>query len=187
VGLTTGTPPLNILAMSTSLRWLPLVVALLLAGLPARAEEKNGLHVTVGKTTLDRADQRRGYYYSTRINRIEALKVSIRNTTFKALPAGEVKWEMLNRKYYSTTIESMSGTEKLQPLKAAEKVDMVIGGAQVQGWRDTSNQAKDKIEWQIVILQEGKELMRMSSTSAFDTLAKRATKIDPPKQDDEKK
>jgi len=173
--------------MSTFSRWLPVAIVLLLAGLPGRAEEKNGLQVNVTKTTLDRSDQRTGYYYSTRIDRVEGLKVAIKNITFKPQGAGEVKWEMLNRKYYSTTIESISGTEKLQPLKAAEKVDMVIGGAQVQGWRDTNNQSKDKIEWQIIISQEGKEVIRMNSTNAFDTLAKKATKVDPPKKDDEAK
>lgn len=173
--------------MSTSIRCLTLAVFLLLAGFPGRAEEKNGLQVNVTKTTLDRADQRQGYYYSARIDRVEGLKVSIKNISFKAQPAGEVKWELLNRKYYSTSTEIMSGTEKLQPLKAAEKVDMVIGAAQVQGWRDTNNQSKDKIEWQLTINQDGKEVIKMNSTSAFDALAKRATKIDPPKTDEAKK
>lgn len=173
--------------MSTSSRWFPLAVALLAVALPGRAEEKNGLQVNVTKTTLDRSDQRPGYYYTARIDRVEGLKVSIKNITFKPQPAGEVKWELLNRKYYSTTTEIMTGTEKLQALKAAEKVDMVIGAAQVQGWRDTNNQSKDKIEWQITISQDGKEVLKMNSTNAFDTLAKRATKIDPPKPDEPKK
>jgi hypothetical protein len=168
--------------MRSSLRWFSLVVCLVALGSVARGDEKNGVQFNVSKTTLDRSDQRAGYYYSTRIDRTEALKVSVKNGSFKPMAEGEVRWEILVRKYASSVVESMSGVEKLKPLRPAEGVDIVIGGAQVQGWRDGSYQAKDKIEWQVVLFVDGKEFMKSNSTAAFDALAKRATKIEPPKK-----
>jgi len=162
--------------------WLSLAAVILSAGLLAHGEEKNGLLVTVGKVTLDRADQRPGYYYSTRIDRTEALKVTIKNTGFKPLAEGEVQWEILVRKHDSTIVESTSGKEKLQALRSSDTAEVVIGGAQVQGWRDASYNAKDKVEWQVTVLIDGKEMIKTNSTSGFDAIAKRAIKVTPPKK-----
>jgi len=162
--------------------WLSLAVVVLALTSVSRAEEKNGILLNVSKTTLDRADSRPGYYYSTRIDRTEALKVTIKNGSFKPVPEGEVKWEILVRKYYSTSSEITSGTEKLKGLRPAEATDIIIGGAQVQGWRDGTYQMKDKIEWQVTVIADGKELIKSNSTAGFDAIAKRATKVDPPKK-----
>jgi hypothetical protein len=164
------------------LRVLPFSVIVLALGSLARGEEKDGVHLNVSKTTLDRADQRSGYYYSSRIDRTEALKVTIKNGSFKPMPAGEVRWEILVRKYSSNSVESTSGVEKLKPLRPAEGVDIIIGGAQIQGWRDGSSQVKDKTEWQVSVLVEGKEVIKSNSTAGFDAIAKRAIKVDPPKK-----
>lgn len=139
----------------------------------ARAEEKNGLSVTVAKKTLDRADRTNGYYYD-RIDRTQGLRVTVKNTTFKEMPEGEVEWTILVRQYSSTSIEKYSGKEKLKMLKPAEAADLVIGSAQITGWRDWNAQSKDKIEYQVVITQGGKETYRTASTGSFDMLAKRA-------------
>ncbi len=160
---------------------LVLLLTLLAASPRLGAATKDGLTVTVSNTTVDRNDQRPGYYYSPRNDRIEALKVSLKNGSFKPMPAGEIRWEILVRKYYSTSVEMMSGTEKLQALRPAEGIDVVIGGAQVQGWRDGTLQSKDKLEWQVTVFQDGKEVLKTNSTAGFDALAKRATKVDPPK------
>jgi hypothetical protein len=141
----------------------------------ARAEEKNGLSVTISKKTLDRADQRSGYYYD-RIDRTQGLRVTIKNATFKEMPEGELEWTILVRQYSSTSIEKHTGKEKLKALKPAEIADLVIGAAQITGWRDWGQQWKDKIEHQVVITQGGKETYRAASTASFDALAKRAVK-----------
>lgn len=170
--------------MKTS--FLPLIVAVvaLASQTGASAEEANGLRVTVAKTTLDKADTRGGgYYYSDRIDRTQALKVTIKNTSFKERPEGEVEWAILVKKYYSTTVEIYSGKEKLKGLKPAEIEELVIGAAQILGWRDPSSQVKDKIEWQVIIKEGGKDVLKMASTSSFDSLAKRAIKVAaPPKK-----
>ena len=149
---------------------------------PAFAEEKNGLNLTVTKKTLERADSRMGpYYYSDRIDRTQGLKVTMKNVSFKAMPEGEIDWTILVRKYYSNTIEKHSGKEKLKVLKPAETIDMTIGAAQISGWKDYNSQAKDKIEFQVVVLHDGKETVRATSTSNFDVLAKRAIKAAAPR------
>ena len=152
-----------------------LFAILLAAGpvLSGRAEEKNGLSVTVAKKTLDRADRTNGYYYD-RIDRTQGLRVTVKNTTFKEMPEGEVEWTILVRQYASTSIEKYNGKEKLKALKPAEAADLVIGSAQITGWRDWNAQSKDKIEYQVVISQGGKETYRTASTGSFDMLAKRA-------------
>ncbi len=141
----------------------------------APAEEMNGLSVTVSKKTLERADDRRGYYYD-RIDRTQALKATVKNVSFKEMPEGEVEWTILVRKYLSSTIEKYEGKEKLKALKPAEAVEMTIGAAQIHGWRGYYEQHKDKFEYQLVVKQGGKETMRTASDKAFDALAKRAVR-----------
>jgi hypothetical protein len=125
----------------------------------ASAEEKNGLSVTVSKTTLERSDTRNTYYYSDRIDRTQGLKVTVKNVSFKDMPEGEIEWTILVRKYYSTTVLKHSGKEKLKPLaarrsdghgdwlganprlarsqRAVERQDRIPGGGH-QGGKETS-------------------------------------------------
>ena len=159
--------------MKRALTVVSLVAAVLISS--AEAEEKNGLAVTVSKKTLDRADRSSSYYYD-RIDRTQGLKVTIKNATFKEMADGELEWTILVRQYSTTSIEKHTGKEKLKALKPAEAVDLVIGAAQITGWRDWGQQWKDKIEYQVVITQGGKETYRTASTASFDTLAKRAIK-----------
>ena len=142
--------------------------------------EKNGFLVTVTKVTLDRADQRGGLYSYDRINRTQGLKVSIKNTSFSAMPEGEVQWEILNRKHDSTRVELTSGKEKLKVLRPAEVAELTIGAAEVTGYRDITETSMDKLEWQVTIIQAGKEVLKASSTASFDTVAKRASKVTAP-------
>ncbi len=137
------------------------------------AEEKNGLRVTVAKTTLDRNDRRNtSYFYSDRIDRTQALKVTVKNVSFKDMPEGEVQWKVLVKKYYGGTSEGSSGKETLKALKPAETVELVIGASQIRGWGDMSGGVKDKMEHQIVVMQAGKETIRAESTPAFDSISK---------------
>jgi hypothetical protein len=152
-----------------------LIAVLLGQAATTRAEEKNGLMVTVQKKTLERNDSRAPYYYSSdRIDRTQGLKVTVKNTSFREMPAGEIAWTLLVRKYYSSAVEGYTGKEPLKALKPSEMTELVLGAAQIQGWADISGQAKDKIEHQIVVTQDGKETMRLQSTSGFDAVAKRA-------------
>jgi hypothetical protein len=145
----------------------------------AEAEEKNGLSVNVSKTVIEKNDERPGYYTYQRINRTQGLKAQIKNVSFKEMPEGEIAWTILVKKYSSTSTESYSGTEKLKGMKPAEIQEVVFGNAAISGWNDGYTQSKDKMEWQIIIKQDGKEMLKSQSTSAFDSMAKHATKAVP--------
>ena len=139
----------------------------------AMAEEKNGLMVTVAKKTLDRADQKSGYYTYQKIDRTQGLKVTIKNNSFKEMPAGEVEWTILVRRHnYSGAPAKSNGKEALKALKPAETVDMVIGAAQITGWKDWYDYAKDKLDHQVIVRQGTQEMMRINSTPAMDALIK---------------
>jgi hypothetical protein len=136
----------------------------------------------VSKKTIDRSDERSSSFYSDRINRTQGLKAVVKNISFRDKPEGQLEWTLLVRKYYSTTIEKHSGTEKLPALRKAESAEFQLGSAQIYGWRSPSYNVKDKIEYQVIISHEGTETIRVSSTSAFDSLAKRATNAAAPAQ-----
>ncbi|MDQ3623222.1 MAG: hypothetical protein M3463_12135 [Verrucomicrobiota bacterium] len=151
------------------------LAGLLAMGAPSvHGEEKNGLSLSVSRKTLERADSRRTYYGYDRIDRTQGLKATIKNVSFKPMPAGEVEWTLLVRKHNSTFIERFTGKEKLQALKPAETAELVLGAAQITGYRDWYDQAKDKLEYRVIVNQGGKETIRTTSTSAFDAVAKRA-------------
>ena len=158
--------------------FLPVAVGLIawlaLSAAP-RAEEKNGVSLVVVKKTLERNDTRSSYLYSDRIDRTQGLKATIRNTSTKPQPEGEVKWTILVRRYNYSPSELLAttGTEKLKALKSAETAEMVMGAAQITGYSGYDS-AKDKMDYQIIVSQEGVEKVRVQSSPGFDVLAKRA-------------
>ncbi len=164
--------------MAAPLRSLLPLVLVMAAAPAARAVEKNGYQYDVQKTVLDRGDNR--VYSATHLDRLTALKVALKNITFKEMPAGEVTWEILNRKHNSTTIEITSGQEKLPVMKASQKLDLTLGLANVQGYIYGARRYVDELEWQITIKREGKEELKINSTKNFDLLAKRAVKVELP-------
>jgi hypothetical protein len=163
--------------MRTFLRFVTVAVFALPLLHSALAEEKNGLSVVVSKTVIENNDSRNTSSYYDRINRTQGLKAAIKNLTFKPMPEGELVWTILVKKadFTDYTI-SYSGVEKLKALKPAETENLIFGNANVGGYRDLGSSEKDKVEWQVIVKQEGKELLRAQSTSSFDSMAKRATK-----------
>ena len=164
--------------MKTYLRLIFAAVFALTAA--ARAEEKNGLSLTVAKTVVEKNDTRGNGYYSDRINRTQALKASIKNLSFKEMPEGEVSWAVLVKRYSYSDILIFTGTEKLKALKPAEITEMIFGNTQITGYSGYSETYKDKTEWQITVKQDGKEIIKSQSTSAFDSMAKHAVKGEKP-------
>ena len=161
--------------MKTYLRLL--LAAVFAFATTAYAEEKNGLSLTVSKTVIEKNDARSGAYYD-RINRTQGLKASIKNLSFKEMPEGEVTWAVLLKRYSYTDTLIFTGTEKLKALKPAEITEMIFGNTQITGYSGYSETYKDKTEWQITVKQDGKEIIKSQSTSAFDSLAKHAVKRD---------
>lgn len=155
-----------------------LAASLVLALAPwvSAQQTQNGLQVSVAPKTVSRNDNRYAYWFSdTRINRMMALQVVAKNVSSKAMPEGTLEWKILVLgKYGGMTL--YTGTEKVPALKTAESKEFLVGSAQITGWRDASYQLKDKLEYEVTILQGGQQTTRVSSTPKFEMMAKHATK-----------
>jgi len=148
--------------------------------MPARAEEKNGLQVSVQKVTLDRADFRGGDVNIENLDRTMGLRVTLRNTSFKDINAGEVTWEIVKRKWDNAALELTTGTDKLQPLHKGETVEITIGAARTSGLINGAVLRKDELDWELIFRQGAKEIARFSSKANFQTLLKRAALVPTP-------
>jgi hypothetical protein len=158
--------------------FLPFLLALAAAIPPvAAAETQNGLQVTVSPKTISRNDTRYAYYFTDRaINRMMALQITTKNVSMRAFPEGTLEWKILVIGTSGGTPTLYSGTEKLPALKTSASHEVLVGSAQITGWRDASYQRKDKLEHQIVIKHDGKETVRTASTPSFDSIATHAYK-----------
>ncbi len=157
-----------------------LSMALLLAATAPASDTQNGLQVDVTKKTVGRNDTRNAdYYYNQQIDRTMALHVLAKNVSFKEMPEGTIEYSLLVKLHDylgKGAYELYTGTEKLPPLKVAETADVTLGSAEVTGWGNIGEQHKDKLDYKIVIKQNGAVTMTLTSNSSFDSLAKRATK-----------
>lgn len=151
---------------------LAFALALPLLATPAPAEDRNGLSVLVTKTTLDKKDSRTSSYYE-RSNKTQALKVTVKNISFKPMPEGEMTWKILVVGTYSSTL--YTGVEKVNALKPAETQELIIGAAQVSAWKDYSGRGSDKTEHQIAITHGDRAIIKTQTTPGFDAMAKRTS------------
>lgn len=152
--------------------------ALAVTGLPAHAEEKNGLLVTVSKKTLDRNDTHT--LYTTRQEKTQGLALTVKNNSIRDFPAGEVRWTIVVRKSYEGGSLKYSGKEALKPLRSAASTELVFGSALTSGYRSESYNYKDKLDYEVVITHNGKETIRATSGPGFAALAEQATSMDRP-------
>lgn len=152
---------------------LSLAFALTLLTISARAEDKNGLSVLVTKTTLDKTGPRTNYTYYERTNKTQALKVTVKNISFKTMPEGEMTWRILVVGSASSSL--YTGVDKVNALKPAETQELIIGATQVTAWKDYSGRGGDRTEHQITVKQGDKEIIKIQTTPGFDGMAKRAS------------
>jgi|GEM_PF-1356936 len=152
--------------------------ALAITGLPAHAEEKNGLLVTVSKKTLDRNDTHT--LYTTRQEKTQGLALTVKNNSIRDFPAGEVRWTIVVRKSYEGGSLKYSGKEALKPLRSAASTELTFGSALTSGYRSESYNYKDKLDYEVVITHNGKETIRATSGPGFAALAEQATSMDRP-------
>lgn len=153
-----------------------LVTLLCLACSPLRAEEKNGISLIAAKKTIERADSRSLSYRN--IDRTQALKVTIKNTSFRDMPESELVWNFLVKPSYGTTRKKVVGREPVKLLRASETLELLVGNVPIVGYRDSSEVKKTDFDYQLIITQDGKEMIRLESTSNFDTIAKTVTTVE---------
>lgn len=145
-------------------------LSLALTASVAFAEEKNGMSVTVSKVTLEKDEH--NTTYSSYTNRTQALKVTIKNVSFKPVPESEMQWKIVVVGSYSSTL--YSGVEKINALKPAGSQELTIGSAETSTSKSSSGRSGDKIEYQITVRQGEKEIIKTQTSPSFDALAKRA-------------
>ncbi len=139
---------------------------------PLLAAEGNGLLVNVFKRTIAKEDIKTDYYSGQEksIN----LAISVKNTSLRNMPEGEVHWAMLVHKGYSKLTERVTGTETLKALKVSETVEITVGPVKVGEYRakaesqySAGKEYKDKLDYEIIIMQGEQELLRMGSDASF--------------------
>ena len=144
----------------------------------AQAEEKNGVLLLVTKKTLERTNGIGDNF--GKVDKVQGLAVTVKNNSFRELPAGEVQWTILVRRASSGELLKYSGTEPLAAMKGASGKEIMLGAAQTSDYRPnyasgTGYSYKDKTEYEVVIVNGGKETIRTSSDRNFATLAANAT------------
>lgn len=148
------------LAMNTSLRFLIILSALAWAPGTIVAEEKNGVLLSVNRKTVTRSN-------ANGLQKVKTLGVSIRNSSIRDLPAGEVHWGILAYKtYYDSASSSKkgywvrdAGIEPLKALRPAEGTELILGGMDID-W-------KDRVEYRVVVMHGDKETISLCTDSDF--------------------
>lgn len=147
---------------------------------PLAAIEKDGLLVNVQQTALERNDGQGGDYRE--INRTMALKLQVKNASFKDLPAGTVKYTVLIRRWLSETgtYVRYTGKTDIAPLLRSKNVDLVLGEYPIGGHlHGTSRMHVDEVAgWKLEFLF-GEKATEMTSKSNFAQMDKGAVASTP--------
>lgn len=156
---------------------LSALTALIALAVPAaRADEKNGLSIMVSKTVLETKTVR-GAWSSSRgtydaIERTQGLKITVKNISFTPMPERDLDWKIVVLGEKSSVL--YFGNEKIKALKPANTQDFAVGSATVASWRNFTGKGQDRLEWQVVVKQGEKEIIRMQSAPNIDALATKA-------------
>jgi hypothetical protein len=144
------------------------------------AETQNGLQISVAPKTISRNDARYSIYFAnSAINRMMALQIIAKNVSTRGMPEGSIVWQILviGASGGSTLY---SGKENLPALKTAASKELLVGSAQITGWRDGTYQRKDKLEYKVLVNHGGAITATVVSTPAFEALATHANRVQPP-------
>lgn len=159
----------------------PLAAALALFGLSlmAFAEEANGLRVTAQKTLLEKNKDRDNSPYWDTVDKALGLKVNVRNVSFKDMPEGTLECIVVVKRWGSNPVryESYTGTDNIPPLTKSAEANLTVGKVALGGYEGLgyNKYYQDSIEgWQIIVKHDGKETIKLQSTSSFDKLLAKA-------------
>lgn len=137
----------------------------LLALLCCRAADTNRVMVTVSKKTIGKLGGKTAP--------VQTLAVSVTNQSIRALPAGEIQWTAVLRKY-GTELLKYSGKVELPPLVSFKSAEIPCGSFDVETRLGLTGVERDRIDYEIAILHGGKETYRTASVSNFSALAEKA-------------
>ena len=145
----------------------------------AFAEEANGLRLTAQKTVLEKDKERGALYSYDTVSKSLGLKVAARNVSFKDLPEGTLDYVVLVKRwgFSPARIERYTGSEKLPALLKGAEVSLTLANVPLGGYEAGGNRTRyqDSIEgWQVAAKHSGVETIKITSTSGFDALLKKA-------------
>jgi hypothetical protein len=154
------------------------VLMVLLAGASLLAAEKGGLLVDVSKKTVGKNDKitPNGVGNMT-VDRDQTLKLDVKNTSNKELPATPVESIILVQRWESETanIERYTGSAKLEALKPAQVGSVQVGEFHIGGHMHGSSEmhVDHVVAWKVTLVRDGQKL-EFTSGSNFDTLDRHA-------------
>lgn len=167
--------------MKTTRMTLPIVSAMivaLLAAASSQGAEKGGLLVDVSKKTVNKNDKvtPNGVGNMT-VDRDQTLKLDVKNTSNKELPATSVDSIVLVQRWEFETanIERYTGTAKLDALKPAQVGSVQVGEFHIGGhMHGTSEMHVDHVVgWKVTLVRDGQKL-EFTSGSSFEAMDRRA-------------
>jgi len=143
------------------------------------SEEANGLRLTAQTTLLEKEKDRDAFDQWDKVDKALGIKVAARNVSFKDLPEGTLEYVVIVKRWGHSPelLESYTGTEKLPALAKSAEINLTVGKVPMSGYEIGGNrkQFQDSIEgWQIIVKHEGKETIRITSTSSFEKLLPKA-------------
>lgn len=150
-----------------------LLGVMLLPGLSLLAEEKNGVRLSVQKTTLDKL--KTGSSSWSKVDKSLALRVNIKNTSLKDRPAGRITYDVIVLRYGTEELENFSDSVELEALPKGKDVEKELGNIQMSGYESVSNRRDymDKIEaWKVTITHDGVETVSAVSGGDYERLSK---------------
>jgi hypothetical protein len=143
------------------------------------AEEANGLRLTAQKTLLEKTSDRDSDAYWEKVDKALGLKTMLQNVSLKAMPEGSMEYIVIVKRWghTPTLYEKYEGTEKVPALLAGGKAELTVAKVPIAGYEAGGNRKlyQDSVEaWQIKVSHEGKETVKLTSTSAFEKLLAKA-------------
>ncbi len=140
------------------------------------AAEKGGLLVDISKSVVSRHDGPRDGDMME-LNRTMSLKLDVKNTSSKDMPATTVDYIALIQRWGSETgsVERYSGTKPLEKLNFAHDTKLLLGDFHIGGhMHGSSDRHADRlVAWKVIITRDGEKLEFVSG-STFESLNKRA-------------
>jgi hypothetical protein len=140
-----------------------------LAAVLSAEETKNGMSVTVSRKIV--AQPPGAAAADGEWRRVQTLTLAAKSISIRNFPEGTVQWTVLLRHRDYGIATKHTGTEKLPPLRRLESVEIPIGVISV-GMEQSIE--RDKIDYEVIVSHEGKETVRIASTSNFAALAEAA-------------
>jgi hypothetical protein len=160
--------------MPILMRFASIAGCLLLSLVCCGAAEGKRVLVTVNKRTIGRVGGKT--VAGEEASRLQTLVVSVTNQSIRALPAGEVQWTAVVRKSGSDSLK-YSGKGELPPLVSFKSAEVSCGPFDVESRVAATGIERDRIDYEIAILHEGKETYRTASVSNFAALAEKAQSV----------